>query len=262
MSTPRSKKKTPRKPTLGGAREQARPLEPLAQAPEFAARRAYPSAHELFSQGSAWRAYVTEALRSFVGPAALAGAVGLAGCAGTGDAANSNLGGEPPAATLTPVGQPTTTPQPPLNGGGQVVLTPLPNATLTPLPPGTQVLPPPPANPTPPGRIRHVVPAIQPTPQPQPVRGDMPAVQPDPFPPQANGGLSVVEPSPQPIQPPVQPPALGGEPPQVLPNPPPPQPQPNPNPPAVPGQALQPLPPPTVPQRPLPRPPDQAMPSS
>lgn len=234
MSKRSSKRKSGRS-TIRASRDHARAVAPHAHAPELLAARAYPSAAELFAQSSAWRSYVSETLRALLAPAALAGAVGLAGCAGVGDTSSGVLTGDTTtiesSATLTPIGQPTVV-TPPVSGGGDVVITPIPSVTLTPLPPGTRVI----ASPLPPpGRVtplrhppaisggvgRPIGPPIQPATNPPMVRGEAPAILPAVEPPQPDGGMRHVEPI-QPVQP--QPHAR-----------PQPQPQPNPNPPAVPG---------------------------
>jgi hypothetical protein len=242
----RRKKSAPS--TIRASRDHARALAPRAPVHERVEVRAYPSAAELFAQGTAWRDYVTDTLRSLLAPAAIASAVSLAGCAGAGDSPNGVVGGDTTriesSATLTPVGAPTVgTPQP---TNGSVVVTPLPPTTLTPVGPGQLLTPP--TNVTPPhgtsrrlgGAVRAVNPhpAIQPATHPPGIRGEAPPVLPSVEPPQVEGQMRQV----QPIQPTLDPQPLGGAPPPVQPPTPQPvqptsrpQPPPNPHPPAVPG---------------------------
>lgn len=237
--------------TIRASREQARAVAPHHHAPELASTRSYPSAAELFAEGSAWRSYVTDTLRSLLAPAAFVGAVGLAGCAGAGTPdglTSSDTTTVESSATLTPLSPPTTTATTNI-GDGTVVVTQLPTATLTPIPspPGvpTPVLTsdPRPVFPTGHtiargGAVRAVDPrviAIQPATRPPTVRGDSPQVQPAVDPPQVEGGGRAVQPIQQPIQPTTQPPPLGGAPPPVQIVHARPQPVPHPHPPAVPG---------------------------
>lgn len=222
MSKRVSKRKKSGRATIRSSRDHARALAPHASGPDMLAARAYPSAAELFAQGSAWRTYVTDTLRSLLAPAALAGAVGLAGCAGAGDATNGVVGGDTTtiqsSATLTPIGPPTVVTSP-ANGGGTVVVTPIPPVTLTPIPPGTGLVSPPPTHVTPPrhppavpggiGRVQ--TPPIRPPSRPPAVSGDVPQVQPAVDPPQVLGQMRRVDP----IPPPIQPVPLGGAPPPM-----------------------------------------------
>jgi len=234
--------------TIRTSREHARPLAPRAPVHERVEAREYPSAAELFAQGTAWRDYVTDALRSLLAPAAIASAVSLAGCAGAGDSPNGVLGGDTTqmesSATLTPIGAPTVgTPQP---TNGSVLLTPLPPTTLTPVEPGQRPSPPThvtPTHGTSPrlvGAMRAVAPhpAIVPATHPPGIRGEAPPVLPSVDPQQVDGQMRQV----LPIRPTLDPQPLGGAPPPVQPPTPQPvqptsrpQPPPNPHPPAVPG---------------------------
>lgn len=219
MSKRSSQRRKSVRSTIRSSRDHGRAVAPHASTPELLVTRAYPSAAELFATGTAWRSYVSETLRSLLAPAALAGAVGLAGCAGLGDTPGGVVTGDTTttesSATLTPIGQPVIT-SPPPNGGGDVVLTPIPSVTLTPLPPGTRVItaPLPPHFPVPPG-----YPSIHPASNPPMVRGESVAVMPDVNPPQIDGGPHQIEPIPPTV------PTLHVRP----------QPPPNPHPPAVPG---------------------------
>jgi len=220
--------------TIRASRDHARALAPRAAVHERVEVRAYPSAAELFAQGTAWREYVTDTLRSLLAPAAMASAVSLAGCAGAGDSPNGMLGGDTTqiesSVTLTPIGAPTVgTPQP---TGGSVVMTPLPATTLIPPTGGS----------SPPhigGAVRAVDPhpAIVPATHPPVIGGEAPPVLPSIDPQQVDGQMRQV----LPIQPTLDPQPLGGAAPPVRPPAPPvqptsrPQPPPNPHPPAVPG---------------------------
>lgn len=236
--------------TIRTSRGHARALAPRAPVHERVEVRAYPSAAELFAQGTAWRDFVTDTLRSLLAPAAIASAFGLAGCAG-GDSPNGVVGGDTTrtesAATLTPVGTPTLgtptvdTTQP---TGGGVVVTALPPTTLTPVAPGQLRSPPTrvtPTHGTPPhigGAVRAIdpPPAILPAIEPPDIAGESPPVRQSAEPQQVQGQMRQV----QPIQPTVNPQALGGAPPPIQSPPPPVQPTgrpqpPHPHPPAVPG---------------------------
>jgi hypothetical protein len=101
MSDPRHPSRKSHAPTQRTAREDARAV--AASASERVPR-AYPSAEELFAPHSMWRSQVAGALRTWLGPAALAGAVGLAGCGGAGN---------PPVTEPDPNATPSTE-QPPL----------------------------------------------------------------------------------------------------------------------------------------------------
>ena len=212
VDTKNGPQKKPRQTSLRAAQAHARAVAPLGRAADLLTPRAYPSAAELFADGTGWRAYVTDTLRALLAPAALAGAVGLAGCAGTGDAPNSVVGADTAStqssATLTPLGQPTVG----TSAADGVVVTPLPPSTLTPIPPGAPVVPAPPprthpprtppAHPTPnqtpvaiPGGLgRVVVPPIPPAAQPPAVRGEAVQLQPAVAPPQALGSQQAVDP--------------------------------------------------------------------
>lgn len=234
--------------TIRTSRAHARALAPHAPVHERVEVRAYPSAAELFAQGTAWRDFVTDTLRSLLAPAAIASAFGLAGCAG-GDSPNGVVGGDTTrtesAATLTPIGAPTVGTPVPTNGS--VVVTPLPATTLTPVGPGQVTSTPTHVTPTgissrrTGGAVRAVDPrpAIRPATHPPRIRGEAPPVLPSIEPPQVEGQMRQV----QPIQPTLDPQPLGGAPPPVQPPTPQPvqptsrpqPPAPNPHPPAVPG---------------------------
>lgn len=80
MSAPNNTRRKSRSPELRAARQDTRSVA----APTSVSTRGYPSAEELFAQHSLWRSRVAGALRTWLGPAAFVGAVGLAGCGGTG----------------------------------------------------------------------------------------------------------------------------------------------------------------------------------
>lgn len=80
MSAPNNTRRKSRSPELRAARQDTRSVA----APTSVSTRGYPSAEELFAQHSLWRSRVAGALRTWLGPVALVGAVGLAGCGGTG----------------------------------------------------------------------------------------------------------------------------------------------------------------------------------
>jgi hypothetical protein len=193
--------------------------------------RDYPSAAEMMACGPEMQAWLKNALRAIVQPAAVASALtlGVTGCTdvaeilsqGTSSPAPVFVGGattDKPA-TLTPIGSPTL-PTPPNPLGGGVVMNPIPDkpdptagsVPPCPLPPlgGTAVGGEPPAvttapPPTPPahppavrGRIRPIRPPAPPPPpvpavDPPTLDGDVAMVHPEP--PPMPGGLRAVDPS-------------------------------------------------------------------
>lgn len=212
MDTKNGRQKQRRQTSLRASQDHARAVAPLGRAADLLTPRAYPSAAELFADGTGWRAYVTDTLRALLAPAALAGAVGLAGCAGTGDASSGVVGADTAStqssATLTPLGQPTVGTSP----ADGVVVTPLPPSTLTPIPPGAPVVPAPPPRTLPPrtppahltpnqtpvaipgGLGRVIVRPIPPAARPPVVRGEAIQIQPAVAPPQALGSRQAVDP--------------------------------------------------------------------
>lgn len=106
---------------------------PRALAPMGAEATGYPSAAELVASNGEWGAWLQEALRSILRPAALAGALGVAaaggyGCdAATADASSALTPCDAPAATLAPLGAPVLPPPPaPPPAFTSVVMTPVP----------------------------------------------------------------------------------------------------------------------------------------
>ena len=168
----------------------------------------YPSAHELIaSGGDAWRAWLDEALRRVLGPAAIAGALGVAaaGCALPGRAleAFGSAAATAQASPLSPFAPTAPASKPSPAVAPSITFGPLgPPVVAPPLPELPQVVPPvstsPLTQPVPPRR-----PPLRHPPMMRGGRGDIgfdrpapPArpIQPQPEPPAIEGGLRAVMP--------------------------------------------------------------------
>lgn len=182
----RSKRKPVRRTVPDVRAVTARPVEVVSRLTQ-----GYPSANALVASGEAWRAWLDEALRRVLAPAAIAGALGVAaaGCTIPGVSLDpfgaavttaprvDKPGASPaPAVTLVPLGPPTS-PSPAPTSAQLIVPSPVPQ------PPATQPVPPrrPPA--------RH----------PPAMRGGAPAmvlparpIAPQPDPPSIEGGMASV----------------------------------------------------------------------
>jgi hypothetical protein len=238
---PRRTKKKQLTKTIRDVRSVA--AREVAPSKRDAEGRGYPTALDLIAAPQ-WHEFLQNALRSVLRPAALAGAVGLAGM---GAGCGSEDGVLPAVSALfddgeqAPAGSPTVTFTPIPNG---ISMPPPPLApppastwvTVTPIPPGTQPeppcpLPPPVVNPpghrpprwNPPrtaGRMVPVRPPVPPATNPPHVLGQMvpvmpppppprpPVVPAHPNPPMIRGDIAMVVPDPVPVP-------LGGAPMQV-----------------------------------------------
>lgn len=167
-----------------------RPVQAHEPSPTAAS---YPTALELVSGGEAWRAWLEDALRRVLAPAALAGALGVAaaGC-GTGGAALEAFGASPIATTAPSGSQPLSPFGPAVSGKPPAGGTPI--ASLSPLGP--------PSGPAPIAPF----PVSVVTPEP-PARPLPPVVRPPPapLPPMVRGRIAVVTPRPPAPPPPARP---------------------------------------------------------
>lgn len=230
----RSKRRTPKRKEAPRTIPDVRDAAPRALVRGTGTGPAYPAAADLIARSPEWKEWLDVALRSVLRPAALAGAVGLAGLGCDGSAA-AGLAGEwvsgTPEATATQ-GQVAFTgiasdkflsggpggADAPLHTGGGVVMSPLPGMPPPGGPAGT----------------------ITPLPDPPELDGDVAAVH--PHPPTVLGEAPVVI-VPPPVIPAVRPPAMRGRIAPVRPRPVAPPPDI-----AVPGGLSRVMPPPVVPE--------------